>query len=107
MALPNKPLSALVSDMVAAWAQQLGYQPTLPDGDPLLALMQATAAQAVFLQAQIQIVNAPLNHVGRDVHLQIISTLQTLPRGVRDWSDIRSAFSATRGHCGHIVWSFP
>jgi uncharacterized phage protein gp47/JayE len=58
MALPNKPLSALVSDMVAAWAQQLGYQPTLPDGDPLLALMQATAAQAVFLQAQIQIVNA-------------------------------------------------
>jgi uncharacterized phage protein gp47/JayE len=55
--LPSKSLTQLVSDMVAAWAQQLGYQPTLPDGDPLLALMQATAAQAVFLQAQIQIVN--------------------------------------------------
>jgi uncharacterized phage protein gp47/JayE len=58
MALPNKTLAQLVSDMVAAWAQQLGFQPTLPNGDPLLALMQATAAQAVFLQAQIQIVNA-------------------------------------------------
>jgi Baseplate J-like protein len=57
MALPSKSLSQYVSDQVAAWAQQLGYQPTLPDGDPLLALMYATAAQAVFLQAQIQIVN--------------------------------------------------
>lgn len=58
MALPNKSLNQLVSDMVAAWAQQLGFQPTLPNGDPLLALMQSVAAQCVFLQAQIQIVNA-------------------------------------------------
>jgi uncharacterized phage protein gp47/JayE len=56
--LPGKSIAALTSDMVAAWAQQLGFQPTLPNGDPLLALMQAVAAQCVFLQAQIQIVNA-------------------------------------------------
>jgi uncharacterized phage protein gp47/JayE len=58
MALPSKSISQFTADLVAGWAQQLGYQPTLPDGDPLLALMQTVAAQAVFLQAQIQIVNA-------------------------------------------------
>lgn len=57
MSLPSKTQATFVSDMVAAWAQQLGFQPTLPKGDPLLATFQAVAAQAVFLQALVQVVN--------------------------------------------------
>jgi len=44
--------------MVTAWTTSLGFQPTLVSGDPLLALMQAVSAQLVFIQAQIQLVNA-------------------------------------------------
>lgn len=57
MALPTKDFSTFVSDFVSAWAAALGFQPTLQDGDALFALMQTTAAQLVFLQAQVQLVN--------------------------------------------------
>ena len=58
MALPSKTQAEFVSAIVANWATSLGFQPTLQDGDSLLALMQSIAAQLVFLQAQVQLVNA-------------------------------------------------
>lgn len=58
MGLPNKTLQNFVDDMVAAWSASLGFAPTLQAGDALYALMQTTAAQLIFLQAQVQLVNA-------------------------------------------------
>jgi uncharacterized phage protein gp47/JayE len=58
MGLPSKTFQQFVDSMVAQWTASLGFPPTLPDGDPLLALMQTTAAQLVFMQAQVQLVNA-------------------------------------------------
>lgn len=58
MALPAKTFQQFVNDMVAAWAAQLGFQPTLQKGDALFALMETTAAQLVFLQSQVALVNA-------------------------------------------------
>jgi len=55
--LPNKSFQQFVDDEVAAWATALGFQPTLQDGDALLAMMQTVASMAVFLQAQVQLVN--------------------------------------------------
>lgn len=58
MALPNKTFAQLVSDMVAAWSAAVGLTPALQPGDALYADMQATAGQMVFLEAQVQLVNA-------------------------------------------------
>lgn len=58
MGLPSKTFQQFVDDMVAAWAASLGFQPTLQAGDGLYALMQATSAQLVYLQAQVAVVNA-------------------------------------------------
>jgi uncharacterized phage protein gp47/JayE len=58
MGIPAKDFNTFVSDMTASWAASLGFQPTLQAGDALYALMQTTAAQLVFLQAQVQLVNA-------------------------------------------------
>lgn len=57
MALPNKTFSDLVNDMTTAWAANIGFVPALQPGDAILALMEAVAAQALFLEAQAQIVN--------------------------------------------------
>lgn len=57
MSLPARSFNDFVNAFVAQWATALGFQPTLEDGDALLALMQTTAAQLVFLQAQVQLVN--------------------------------------------------
>lgn len=58
MSLPSKTQAQFVDAMVNAWAAALGFQPTLTDGDALLALMQTVSAQLIFLQAQVQLVNA-------------------------------------------------
>lgn len=58
MALPSKTFEQFTNDTVAAWAAEIGFNPTLQSGDALLGLMQATASQLVFLQALAQIVNA-------------------------------------------------
>lgn len=58
MGLPSKNQAAFVADMVSTWASLLGFQPTLPSGDPFLALMQTVASQFVFLQALAQTINA-------------------------------------------------
>lgn len=57
MALPSRTFDEFVSAFVSAWAAALGFQPTLQDGDALFALMQTTASQLVFLQAQVQLIN--------------------------------------------------
>jgi hypothetical protein len=57
MGLPTKDFPTLVADMVSAWAAELGYQPTLQDGDALYAMMEATCSQLVFMQAQVTIIN--------------------------------------------------
>lgn len=58
MSLPSRTFQQFVDAFVAQWASELGFQPTLQAGDALYALMQTTAAQLVFLQAQVQLVNA-------------------------------------------------
>lgn len=57
MPLPSKTFDQFVSGMVASWSAYLGFQPSLQAGDSLFALMQSLAAQFVFIQLQIQIVN--------------------------------------------------
>ncbi len=56
MAILQKSLSSLVSDMSAVWQAQTGTTTTFTDGDPLLAIWQSVAVEMDFLQAQIQIV---------------------------------------------------
>ncbi len=51
--LPNKTYQQFVSDMIASWASNVGVQPQLNSGDPLLAIFQAVAGQGVFLEAVI------------------------------------------------------
>lgn len=59
MGLPTKTFQEYVDSMVAAWATQLGFEPTfLQSGDSLYSLMNSVASQLVFLQAQVQLVNA-------------------------------------------------
>ena len=55
--LPQKSFETLVSDMVTAWAVQMGINPVFQSGDPLLAILQSVATQLLFIQAQVQIVN--------------------------------------------------
>lgn len=57
MGLPNQTFAQMTANMVANWAAQLGFQPTLQDGDALYAMMQATCSQLIFLQAQVTIIN--------------------------------------------------
>jgi len=57
VSLPTKTFEQFVDDMVAAWSAQLGFTPTLQDGDALLALMRSVSSQALFLQAQAMVVN--------------------------------------------------
>lgn len=57
MALPSKTQAQYVSQMVSEWATLLAFTPTLPVGDPLLALMESISSQFVFLQALAQAVN--------------------------------------------------
>jgi uncharacterized phage protein gp47/JayE len=57
MGLPSQTYPQYVTAMVDAWAASLGYQPTLQEGDALYGLMETVAAQLVFLQAQVQIIN--------------------------------------------------
>ena len=46
-----KTKNQFVSDMLTAWAAPLGLSPSLVSGDPLLALVEADAAQDQFLQS--------------------------------------------------------
>jgi uncharacterized phage protein gp47/JayE len=56
--LPSKTFQNFVSDMVASWAASLGFPPTFQEGDAFYALMESVAGQLVFIQAQVQLVNA-------------------------------------------------
>lgn len=58
MTMPTRTFEQFVDTMVAAWAAQLGFSPTLSDGSAILALMRSVSSQALFLQAQAQVVNA-------------------------------------------------
>jgi hypothetical protein len=58
MLLPSKRFDDFVSSMAASWATAIGVQPVLPTGDPTLAMFEAVAGQLLFLQAQVQLVNA-------------------------------------------------
>jgi hypothetical protein len=50
MSLPTRTFQQYTNDAVVAWAAALNLNPTLISGDPLLAIMQATAANDIFLQ---------------------------------------------------------
>jgi uncharacterized phage protein gp47/JayE len=58
MTLPVKTFAQFVSDMVTAWSNAVGLVPALQAGDALYATFQSVAAQAIFLQALAQILNA-------------------------------------------------
>lgn len=45
------PFSTLVQNSIDQWASNLSVPPVLNPGDPLLAIFQASAAQAVFLES--------------------------------------------------------
>jgi uncharacterized phage protein gp47/JayE len=57
-ALPSKSLAQFVQDMVSGWAASLDFPPTFQQGDAFYAFMETVAGQLVFLQAQVQLVNA-------------------------------------------------
>lgn len=50
MPLNTKTLYQIVVEMVSEWAGELGLQPSLTSGDPLLALMQAVGGEQMFIQ---------------------------------------------------------
>lgn len=57
MPLNLKSHEELTNDAVALWAAELGLSPFLKSGDPLLAIMHALSAQALWLQALVNMVN--------------------------------------------------
>jgi uncharacterized phage protein gp47/JayE len=58
MGLPNRSFDDFVNAMVASWAASLGFPPTFSQtGDAFYSMMQTVAAQLVFIQAQVQLVN--------------------------------------------------
>jgi uncharacterized phage protein gp47/JayE len=58
VAILTKTQDEFVADLAAAWAANTGITATLRTGSPVLAIFQAVAAQATWLLAQIQAVNA-------------------------------------------------
>lgn len=50
MPLSQKTFPQIVSEMVSEWSGELGLQPSLTSGDPLLAIMQSVSLQQIFLQ---------------------------------------------------------
>src|SRR5271169_5795901 len=58
---------------------------------------------------QVQVVDAPLDDVRRDMHLQVIRALEALPSRVGYRCGFRSSRTLTDAWrcCRHIVFSFP
>lgn len=58
MAIVVKTHAKFVSDMAASWAADLGIEPSLPEGDPVLAWFESVASQLENVLGQIQVINA-------------------------------------------------